>query len=78
MDDTAFAATAPELPPANATANDHLDHFSEPFSITTADGRQAHSTCTAFGMERTALALFATHGLDPDGWPSEVRDRLWP
>ena len=67
-----------ENPTAIASANYHLDHFSEPFGITTADGREAHSTCTAFGLERTALALLATHGIDPELWPSEVRDRLWP
>lgn len=70
--------TSTEKPTAIASANYHLDHFSEPFGITTADGREAHSTCTAFGMERTALALLATHGLDADTWPGEVRDQLWP
>jgi seryl-tRNA synthetase len=70
--------TSEENPTAIASANYHLDHFSEPFDIKTADGGEAHSTCTAFGLERTALALFATHGIDAERWPAEVRDRLWP
>jgi seryl-tRNA synthetase len=70
--------TSIENPTAIASANYHLDHFAEPFGITTHDGAEAHSTCTAFGLERTALALLATHGLDPEEWPADVRDQLWP
>ena len=33
---------------------------------------------SGFGLERIAMALFRAHGLDPDGWPSEVREELWP
>jgi hypothetical protein len=29
-----------------------------------------------FGLERVALALFRTHGLDGAAWPREVRDVL--
>jgi hypothetical protein len=29
-----------------------------------------------FGLERIALALLAEHGMDPDGWPREVRSVL--
>ena len=38
-----------------------------------ADGEVAHSACVGFGMERIALALFRTHGLDPATWPVSVR-----
>jgi hypothetical protein len=29
-----------------------------------------------FGLERVALALFKTHGLDPRSWPADVRNVL--
>jgi hypothetical protein len=35
-----------------------------------------HGACVAFGMERSALALFRTHGLSTQDWPAEVRSRL--
>ena len=41
----------------------------------TADGEVAHTACVGFGMERIALALFRTHGLDPERWPRRVRER---
>ena len=44
----------------------------ERFGISAAGGTQAHSACTAFGLERIVLALFAEHGLDPDRWPHAV------
>jgi hypothetical protein len=31
----------------------------------------------AFGLDRLALALFATHGLDLQAWPVVVRETLW-
>ncbi len=39
--------------------------------------RQAHTACLGFGLERITLALLRTHGLDVEGWPAEVRARLW-
>ena len=42
----------------------------------TADGKYAHSACIGFGLERIALALFKTHGFDPDQWPSSVKNVL--
>lgn len=63
-------------PTAIASANYHEDHFGHPFDIRTADGRVAHSACFGFGLERITLALFATHGLDPRAWPSEVLKAL--
>lgn len=65
-----------EEPTAITSANCHLDHFGEAFSIATADGVVAHSSCIGFGVERIALALLAQHGLDPGRWPQTVRDRL--
>jgi seryl-tRNA synthetase len=70
--------TSKESPTAIASVNRHQDHFGVTFGIESADGGVAHSACFAVGVDRTALALLATHGLDPARWPKEVRDRLWP
>jgi seryl-tRNA synthetase len=69
---------SPDYPTAIASANSHLDHFGQPFGITTASGEVAHSCCFGFGIDRIALALLRVHGMRPAGWPAAVRDRLWP
>lgn len=61
---------------AIASANLHEDHFGAPFGLRTPDGEVAHSACFGYGLERIALALFATHGLDQTSWPAEVRRLL--
>ncbi|WP_328859041.1 amino acid--[acyl-carrier-protein] ligase [Williamsia herbipolensis] len=58
---------------AVVSCNCHRDHFGETFTIATADGGVAHSACVGFGMERIALAMFATHGLDVSAWPAQQR-----
>jgi seryl-tRNA synthetase len=58
--------------------NWHQDHFSSTFGIRTADGATAQTACLGFGLERVALALLNTHGLDTKDWPAEVRGQLWP
>ena len=68
----------PESPTAITSVNRHQDHFGQTFGIRSADGAVAHSACFAVGVDRTALALLKTHGLDPGTWPAEVRARLWP
>jgi hypothetical protein len=35
-----------------------------------------HTGCVAFGMDRLALALFATHGLETANWPEAPRKAL--
>ena len=65
-----------EKPTAIGSSNYHLDHFGTAFDIRTHEGRVAHSACVGFGLERVALALFRTHGLDARAWPREVRDVL--
>jgi len=65
-----------EKPTAIGSCNYHLDHFGVAFDIRTADGAVAHSACVGFGLERVALALFKTHGLELGGWPREVLDVL--
>lgn len=61
---------------AIASANCQRDHLTAPFDIRTADGEVAHGACIGFGMERTALALLRTHGLDTALWPAAVRAKL--
>lgn len=62
---------------AIASANYHETHFGDSFAIRTTDGETAHSACVAFGLERIALALLKTHGLEVSEWPAVVRERLW-
>jgi len=65
-----------EKPTAIGSCNYHLDHFGLAFDIRTGDGTVAHSACVGFGLERIALALFRTHGLELAAWPGAVRDVL--
>nr|WP_157225926.1 amino acid--[acyl-carrier-protein] ligase [Rhodococcus sp. AW25M09] len=58
---------------AVVSCNCHRDHFGHTFGISTADGESAHSACVGFGMERIALALLRTHGVDRNKWPSSLR-----
>ena len=39
-------------------------------------GAVMNSGCVAFGMDRLALALFATHGLETSSWPEAPRKAL--
>lgn len=61
---------------AVVSCNCHRDHFGENFEIRTPDGTPAHSACVGFGMERIALGLFTTHGLNTAAWPAPVREAL--
>lgn len=63
-------------PTACMSFNYHQGHFGETWGITSAAGQVAHTACVAFGMDRLALAMFATHGIDLDTWPASVRDAL--
>ena len=65
-----------EQPTACMSFNCHRDHFSATWGLRTEDGEVAHSACVAFGMDRLALALFATHGLDLALWPQRARKSL--
>jgi len=65
-------------PTAISSSNCHLDHFSRPFGIETADGEPAHTSCFGFGIDRITLALMDRHGTDPAAWPAAVRSALWP
>jgi seryl-tRNA synthetase len=67
---------AEELPTACMSFNYHQDHFGTTWGLATDAGEVAHTACVAFGMDRLALALFATHGLDLQRWPAVVRETL--
>lgn len=71
------AVRGPGAPPvAIASCNHAESHFGERFDLRLPDGGIAHTACTAFGLERITLALFATHGVDPANWPVGVREAL--
>jgi seryl-tRNA synthetase len=63
-------------PTACMSFNYHRDHFGLVWNLRTAAGEVAHTGCVAFGIDRLALALFATHGLDLPHWPAAVRKAL--
>jgi seryl-tRNA synthetase len=65
-----------EQPTACMSFNYHRDHFGSTWNIRTASGEVAHTGCVAFGIDRLALAMFATHGLDLSQWPASVRKAL--
>jgi seryl-tRNA synthetase len=60
-------------PTACMSFNNHRDHFGTAWNLRNAAGEVMHTGCVAFGMDRLALALFATHGVAPERWPSAVR-----
>ncbi len=65
-----------EKPTACMSFNYHQEHFGETWGLRDAEGRTMHTGCVAFGMDRLAVALFATHGLDVKAWPATARDAL--
>jgi seryl-tRNA synthetase len=65
-----------EQPTACMSFNYHQDHFGVAWNLRNTAGTVMHTGCVAFGMDRLALALFATHGLQLSDWPSAVRQAL--
>jgi seryl-tRNA synthetase len=65
-----------ESPTACMSFNYHRDHFGQTWSMRLENGEPAHTACVAFGMDRLAVALFATHGTDAAQWPASVRSAL--
>jgi seryl-tRNA synthetase len=65
-----------EQPTVCVSFNDHRDHFGFVWNLRNASGQTMSTGCIAFGMERLALAMFSTHGLDLAVWPSDVRQVL--
>ncbi|HEY3870662.1 MAG TPA: hypothetical protein VGM10_20030 [Actinocrinis sp.] len=64
-------AVAPGVVQAVASANFHEDHFGRVYGFTVG-GAAGRTACTAFGLERLALALIAEHGSRPDQWPDNI------
>lgn len=62
-----------DRPTACMSFNYHRDHFGTTWNIVDQSGVPVHTGCAAFGMDRLALAMFATHGLDVGAWPAGVR-----
>ena len=69
--------TSVAKPTACMSFNYHQDAFGSKWGLTLEDGSVAHTACVGFGLERIALALFHTHGLDVAAWPDDVRNTLW-
>ncbi|MDB4988335.1 MAG: hypothetical protein JWN04_3513, partial [Myxococcaceae bacterium] len=67
--------TSDKDPTAVLSFNYHQDLFGGLYGINVA-GSTAHTGCVGFGMERVALALLKTHGLEAAKWPREVREKL--
>jgi len=65
-----------EEPTACMSFNYHRDHFGQTWNLRDETGELAHTGCIAFGMDRLAVALFATHGAAIDQWPVPVRAML--
>jgi len=65
-----------EKPTACMSFNYHRDHFGATWGLYDESGAVAHTACVAFGMDRLAVALFWTHGLDVAKWPAKVRNHL--
>ena len=53
--------------------NCHRDHFGTKWNLRDEAGGVVHTACAAFGMDRLALAMFATHGTELRNWPASVR-----
>ncbi|MGK5640552.1 hypothetical protein ACSNOK_19890 [Streptomyces sp. URMC 126] len=58
---------------ACASFNVHGTFFGSAGEIVDSAGETAWTGCTAFGLERWAWAVLAQHGLDPEGWPADLR-----
>jgi seryl-tRNA synthetase len=63
-------------PTACMSFNYHRDHFGLTWDLADAEGAVSHTGCVAFGMDRLAVAMFWTHGLDTKAWPASARAAL--
>jgi seryl-tRNA synthetase len=65
-----------EDPTACMSFNYHRDHFAKTWNLVFESGETAHTGCVAFGLDRLAMALFVSHGVDRAAWPESVRGAL--
>src|SRR5262249_16036603 len=63
-------------PAAFMSFNYPRDHFGTTWGLRDETGEVVHTGCVAFGIDRLALALFATHGIELAQWPESVREEL--
>jgi seryl-tRNA synthetase len=63
-------------PTACMSFNYHRDYFAQVWGLRDARDEPVHTACVAFGVDRLAMALFATHGLDVTRWPQAPRRAL--
>lgn len=61
---------------AIASFNSHGDLFGKRWQLMLDADTPATSCCNAYGLDRIAIALFLTHGLDPAAWPDTIREAL--
>lgn len=61
---------------ACGSINLHGNFFGDRFEID-AGGEPASTGCVGLGIERWVLACFSQHGLDPDRWPPQVREKIF-
>jgi seryl-tRNA synthetase len=61
---------------ARMSFNYQRDHFGLTWGLRSANLERAHTACVEFGVDRLAVALFATHGIDAIKWPATVRASL--
>jgi seryl-tRNA synthetase len=59
---------------AAASFNLHGRHFTEPMTITGADGEPLETACLGWGLERWMAAIVARWGAEPACWPSALLD----
>jgi seryl-tRNA synthetase len=75
-----FELLIPYYPGARPTAcmsfNYHQAHFGEVWGLHNDRHEHSHTGCVAFGMDRLAVAMFATHGVELARWPASVRQAL--
>lgn len=65
-----------EQPTACMSFNYHRDHFGTTWGLHDKAGEVSHTGCVAFGIDRLAVALFFTHGVDLRRWSPSVREML--
>jgi len=65
-----------DQPTACMSFNYHQDHFGTVWDLRGETGEAVHTACAAFGIDRLAVALFSTHGVDAKAWPDSVRRSL--
>ena len=63
-------------PTACMSFNYHRDHFGLVWGMRNEAEEVTHTACAAFGLDRLAVALFSSHGLEFGEWPASCREAL--